>query len=82
MRRILLALCLLAGTSVSSDLSSTGSPPFPSLSSSDSTTGARADTVSSPRRRITITPCVERPMRRMSSTGILMTVPPVEISIT
>src|SRR6266849_5602138 len=50
--------------------------------SSDSTTGASADTRSPSRRRITITPCVERPIRRMSSTDILITVPPVEISIT
>ena len=37
---------------------------------------------SSPRRRITITPWVERPSRLTSSTGIRITVPPVEISIT
>src|SRR2546421_33052 len=39
------------------------------------------ETRSSRRRRITITPCVERPRRLTSLTGILMTVPPVEISI-
>ena len=40
------------------------------------------ETCSSPRRRITITPCVERPRRLISSTGIRITVPPFEISIT
>src|SRR6266516_3130024 len=51
--------------------------------SSDSTTGASAETRSSSvLKRITITPWVERPERLMSSTGILITVPPVEISIT
>jgi hypothetical protein len=34
------------------------------------------------RRRITITPCVERPSCLTSLTGILITVPPFEISIT
>ena len=48
-----------------------------------SITSARLDTFSSsPRRRITITPCVERPSRLTSSTRIRITVPPVEISIT
>ena len=43
----------------------------------------RATRRSRPRgSRITITPCVERPSRFTSSTGILITVPPVEISIT
>ena len=51
--------------------------------SSLSTTGAMPETnSSSPRRRITITPWVARPARRMPSTGILITVPEVEISIT
>src|SRR4029078_10597832 len=51
-------------------------------SSSESTTGAIADTSSPSRSRITITPCVERPSRLTSSTCIRITVPPVEISIT
>ena len=51
-------------------------------SSAASITGASEETVSPSRRRITITPCVERPRRFTSSTGILITVPPVEISIT
>src|SRR3954447_17419661 len=51
--------------------------------SSDSTTGASAETRSSSvLNRITITPWVERPDRLMSSAGILIMVPPVEISIT
>jgi hypothetical protein len=53
-----------------------------SSGASDSTTGAKADTRSASRRRITITPYVERPSRFTSSTGIRITVPPVEISIT
>ena len=51
-------------------------PPRPSM------TGASDETISPSRSRITITPCVERPSRLTSSTGILITVPPVEISIT
>ena len=51
-------------------------------SSPDSTTGASDETSSPSRSRITITPCVERPSRLISSTGIRITVPPVEISIT
>src|SRR5262249_50391462 len=47
-----------------------------------STTGARLETCSPSRRRITITPWVARPERLMSSTGMRMTVPPSEISIT
>ena len=51
-------------------------------SSSEPMTGASVATCSPSRRRITMTPCVERPARRMPSTGILITVPPSEISIT
>src|SRR5262245_34418699 len=65
-------------------LCAVGSGPFAAsaLSSVDSTTGARLETVSPGRGRMTITPCVERPERLMSSTGIRITVPPLEISIT
>src|SRR5438034_6699894 len=63
-------------------LQSVGAAPSEASCSSDSTTGASAETCSPSRSRITITPCVERPILRMTSTGILITVPPVEISIT
>ena len=53
-----------------------------SASSSAPMTGASVATCSLSRRRITMTPWVERPARRMPSTGILITVPPSEISIT
>ena len=53
-----------------------------SSSSSDPTTGASVATCSPSRRRMTITPCVARPARRIPSTGILITVPPSEMSIT
>ena len=58
---------------------SAGSSP---TASSDSATGANVETFSSPRSRITITPRVERQRRLTSSTGIRITVPPSEISIT
>ena len=57
---------------------SRGSP----TSSSEPTTGASVATCSPSRSRMTMTPWVARPARRMPSTGILMTVPPSEISIT
>ena len=48
-----------------------------------STTGARLDTRSPfSRSRMTITPCVARPARRMPSVGMRITWPLVEISIT
>src|SRR6266545_7467297 len=52
------------------------------LSSAASTTGARLDTVSPGRGRITITPWVARPERLMSSTAMRITVPPLEMSMT
>ena len=53
-----------------------------SASSSEPTTGASVATCSPSRRRITITPCVARPARLIPSTGIRITVPPSEMSIT
>jgi hypothetical protein len=47
-----------------------------------SVTRAIDDTVSSPRRFISRTPCVGRPMREMPSAAVRMTVPSREISMT
>ena len=48
----------------------------------DPITGARLETCSPSRRRMTITPWVARPERLMPSTGVRIMVPPSEISIT
>ena len=59
-----------------------GSLDHVELAASAAATGARLETCSPSRRRITITPWVARPERLIPSTGMRITVPPSEISIT